>query len=288
MVDAVAVSSLTRNESIAEIEDALDRFILAHDFNQTTAHLRFPPSVDISVLKNNGYFSGFPTFAGCIGSFSEELGKHEDLLHSLLCDEPIEPYLQSTGLALTPAACYPVYPAIAKAGPLPEVGKIVSVYSWCFRHEPSADPARRCAFRMREFVYLGSKEGALQFRESWVETAQSIVEKLDLAATFEIANDPFFGESAALMAKKQQEERLKYEILLPITSAEKPNACISFNYHKTHFSSTWGIYQANGELAHSACVGFGIERLTLAFLAKHGSDPVAWSAAVKEQLWTKM
>lgn len=283
---AVVDQSVRHNESVTNLEDALDQFILAHDTEQKTTHLRFPPIIDISVLKNNGYFSSFPTFAGCISSFSEKRGKHEDLLYSLLCDEPIEPYIESTGLALTPAACYPIYPAIAKEGPLPEDGKIISVHSWCFRHEPSADPARRCAFRMREFVYLGSKEGALQFRQNWVETAQSIVKKLDLVGKLDIANDPFFGDGAELMAKKQQEERLKYEILLPITSAEKPNACISFNYHKTHFSATWGIHQANGELAHSACVGFGVERLTLAFLARHGSAPSNWSETIKEQLWT--
>lgn len=286
-MDAVVEADLLLNEASADLEDALDRLILKHDFNQTTAHLRFPPTIDISVLKNNGYFASFPKFAGCISSFSEKLGRHEDFLYNLLCDEPIEPYIQSTGLALTPAACYPIYPAVAKQGPLPAAGKIISVYSWCFRHEPSSDPARRCAFRMREFVYLGSKEGALQFRESWIKTAQSIVKKLDLVAELDIANDPFFGDGAELMAKKQQEERLKYEILLPITSEEKPNACISFNYHKTHFSATWGISQADGELAHSACVGFGVERLTLAFLARHGSDSSVWPERVKEQLWTK-
>lgn len=288
MIGSTLDSSLMHNEVAASFEDALDRFILANNFSLKTVHLRFPPTIDIGVLKNNGYFSSFPKFAGCISSFSESLGKHEDLLYSLLCDEPIEPYLQSTGLALTPAACYPIYPAIAKAGPLPEDGKIVSVYSWCFRHEPSADPARRCAFRMREFVYLGSKEGALQFRQNWIEAAQNIVSKLDLAAQLSIANDPFFGDGAEQMVKIQQEERLKYEILLPITSEEKPNACISFNYHKTHFSSTWGIYQANGELAHSACVGFGVERLMLAFLARHGSDPSVWPETVKEHLCTKI
>lgn len=276
--------NVRQNEVIVGLEDAIDRFVLGYDTDQQTTHLRFPPTINISVLKNNGYFSSFPKFAGCISSFSEKRGRHEDLLYSLLCDEPIEPYMDSTGLALTPAACYPIYPAMAKEGPLPEAGKVISVYSWCFRYEPSVDPARRCSFRMREFVYLGSKEGALQFRESWLKKAQNIAEQLDLKWKFDIANDPFFGDGAELMAKKQQEERLKYEILLPITSEEKPNACISFNYHKTHFSSTWGINQANGELAHSACVGFGVERLTLAFLARHGSDPSSWPLAIKEQL----
>ena len=31
----------------------------------------------------------------------------------------------------------------------------MDVFSYCFRHEPSVDPARMQMFRMREFVRIG-------------------------------------------------------------------------------------------------------------------------------------
>jgi len=52
-------------------------------------------------------------------------------------------------VALTPATCYPVYPVMAARGPLPEGGRVFDLQSYCFRHEPSEDPARMQMFRIR-------------------------------------------------------------------------------------------------------------------------------------------
>jgi seryl-tRNA synthetase len=59
----------------------------------------------------------------------------------------------------------------------------------------------------------------------------------------------------------------------------------SFNYHREHFSSIFELLQPNGELAHTACVGFGLERITLALLSRHGLDPDAWPNEVTALLW---
>lgn len=63
-----------------------------------------------------------------------------------------------------------------------------------------------------------------------------------------------------------------------------PAACMSFNYHVDHFSEVWGIRTADGGVAHTGCVGFGMERLTLALLRHHGLDPARWPRAVRERL----
>jgi len=51
-----------------------------------------------------------------------------------------------------------------------------------------------------------------------------------------------------------------------------------------HFGKEFNITTANGEFAHTACVGFGLERITLALLKKHGFDPEKWSVEVKQIL----
>jgi hypothetical protein len=38
------------------------------------------------------------------------------------------------------------------------------------------------------------------------------------------------------------------------------------------------------EPAHTACLGFGLERITLALLRTHGLDVSTWPAAVREEL----
>ena len=47
-------------------------------------------------------------------------------------------------------------------------GRLVTVYSYCFRHEPSMDPARLQSFRMREFIRLGAPEEVFAWREAWI------------------------------------------------------------------------------------------------------------------------
>ena len=88
-----------------------------------------------------------------------------------------------------------------------------------------------------------------------------------------------------MMAANQTDQRLKFEILTPIISKEKPTAICSFNWHQDHFSSKFGIRQSNQELAHTACLGFGLERVTLAMMKTHGFQPEKWPKTVRTQLW---
>ena len=55
----------------------------------------------------------------------------------------------------------------------------------------------------------------------------------------DVANDPFFGRAGRMMVAGQREQGLKFELLIPITSVEKPTACLSFNYHQDHFGSIY-------------------------------------------------
>jgi seryl-tRNA synthetase len=98
------------------------------------------------------------------------------------------------------------------------------------------------------------------------------------------ANDPFFGRGGRVMAAAQKDQDLKYELLAPIASAEKPTAIASCNYHLNHFGVAFGIRTPDGQPAHSACVGFGLERIALALFRKHGFDPDRWPAEVKRVL----
>jgi seryl-tRNA synthetase len=99
-----------------------------------------------------------------------------------------------------------------------------------------------------------------------------------------VANDPFFGRAGRMLAANQRETTLKYEIVAPVTS-EKLTAISSANCHQDHFGAPFGIITPDGATAHSACFGFGLERITLALLAEHGLDPANWPDFVRTQLW---
>ncbi len=99
-----------------------------------------------------------------------------------------------------------------------------------------------------------------------------------------MANDPFFGRVGQVMAVSQRQQALKFELLIPYYPSASPTACMSFNYHREHFGQVWGIHDDKGELAHTSCVAFGIDRLTVALFAIHGLDLVKWPARPRAAL----
>jgi seryl-tRNA synthetase len=228
---------------------------------------------------------GFPQLAGTVHAFMGGEAEHGQLLQAMEAGTDWTAGQKATDVVLTPAACYPLYPTAVKLGVMPVQGRLYDLMSYCFRHEPSRDPARMQLFRMREYVRMGSAEQVLAFRESWIQRGQQMMAGLGLPVTIDVANDPFFGRKGRILASGQREQTLKFELLVPVTSVEKPTACLSFNYHQSHFGETWGLKLENGDTAHTACVGFGMERVALALFAHHGLDVALWPEPVRANLW---
>ena len=246
--------------------------------------LRFPPAITRTLLQTSGYMKSFPQLAGTVHSFCGGDADHAALLEKIDAGEDWTKDQCCTDVALTPAACYPLYPMLAAQGTLPDEGRLFDVQSYCFRHEPSVDPARMQLFRMREYVRAGTADQVQAFRSQWLERAKELIAKLGLPFDVVPANDPFFGRAGKMMKLSQREQGLKLEMVIPVANAQ-PTACLSFNYHQDHFASTWGVRLADGSLAHTGCVGFGLERLALALFKHHGLDVHGWPSGVRGLLW---
>jgi seryl-tRNA synthetase len=87
-----------------------------------------------------------------------------------------------------------------------------------------------------------------------------------------------------MLAASQREQELKFEILVPILSEAAPTAVCSFNYHREHFGKLFDIHTSDGELAQTACLGFGLERMVMALFKAHGFVPTEWPTRVREVL----
>jgi len=274
-----------RSERFERIVEALEALVTREGRADGAERVRFPPAMPREQFARGDYMRSFPHLAGSIHCFCGDERAHRALLRRIEGGEDWSGDQTPSELVLTPAACYPVYPMLAARGPLKPNGALFDVMSWCFRHEPSLQPTRMQMFRMREYVRIASPEVIEAFREDWMTRATRMIEALALPFSIEIASDPFFGRSGKLLANNQRAQQLKFELLIPVNADADPTACISFNNHRDHFGEIWDITQADGARAHSGCVGFGLERLALALLRRHGFDPADWPASARATLW---
>jgi len=243
----------------------------------------FPPIIARDVLERSEFLDSFPQLAGTVFSFFGDERQSKQLTAHLHAHEPWAHLQGMTDVVLNPAACYPVYPGFA--GTVPEKGRLVDMQNWVYRHEPSAEPTRMQAFRVREFVRVGTPAMVVAWRNMWVERAVALLTGLGLPARPEVASDPFFGRGGRMLAASQKEQQLKFEVLVPVISAENPTAVCSFNYHQTKFGDTFAIKTADGAVAHTACLGFGLERCVMALFRHHGCELGAWPREVRRRLW---
>ena len=239
-------------ESVVEALSAL----ISSRREADTEVFRFPPVMSRAHLERHGYLKSFPNLLGCVSCLegSEAEIRAAADLHAAGAEWTDE--LQTADLVLTPAACYPVYPIAAARGPVPAEGYRFDVACDCFRREPSPHLDRLQSFRMREYVCIGTPEQVSAFRE----------------------------RGGQIMAFSQLEQSLKFELLIPLRGAAAGTACMSFNYHREHFGTTWDLRHADGEPAHTGCVAFGMDRLAVALFATHGGTIAEWPASVRDAL----
>jgi seryl-tRNA synthetase len=272
--------------------DAFERVRLGFDAKVTEAsetespeHMVFPPLLPRRQMEEVGYLKSFPHLACTVFAFEGDEEAAAEQEQRAEAHQDWSGHQQMTDLVLKPAACYPVYPAIAARGPLAPGGVMVDAGgTYVFRHEPAGDPARLQAFHQREIVRIGEPETVIAWRDAWRDRSVELLRSVGIDARPDVASDPFFGRSGRLLARSQKAQELKFEVVAPIAGPE-PTAVASFNYHQDHFSAVYGIeVDAPDRTAHTACLGFGLERITLALVHEHGLDQDRWPAAVLAEL----
>jgi seryl-tRNA synthetase len=273
-----------RGREFDDVRLAFDALVTRAAAAEDPEPLAHPPVFPRAELERNGYLASFPHLAGSVFGFD---GDEQDAASQLALAERHEDwsgFQTMTDLVLLPAACYPLYPQVAARGPLPEGGLTLDTRdSYVFRREPSSDPARMQSFHMREIVKVADKETVLDWREEWRGRAAELLRALGLEIELDVANDPFFGRAGRMLASQQRDQQLKWELLAPVAEGSQ-TAIASSNYHQDHFGLAYDIRTADDQVAHTGCMAFGEERVTLALFAAHGLDIRLWPSAVRDQL----
>jgi seryl-tRNA synthetase len=271
-----------RSGTYESILDGIDALVTDQIVDERATAVFFPPVMARGVFERTDYLRSFPDLMGSVHTFRGTDRQHAELMRRVDGEGDWPSMLTPADVVLCPAACHPLYPTCT--GRLPEGGRTFEVNGYCFRCEPSVDPARMQAFHMHEAVYVGDPDSAQAHRDGGLQRGLELLASLGLDVRPELASDPFFGRLGTMLSANQLDEELKIEAMVPICS-EEPTAVMSANCHRDHFGLPFGIETSAGAVAHSACVGFGVDRVALAVLARHGLDPERWPSKVRDRLW---
>ncbi len=123
---------------------------------------------------------------------------------------------------------------------------------------------------MREIVFIGPEEGAKEHLVRAKDAVTALCAELGLDVGLEVATDPFFDKNGG-KAKMQRLFPVKEEFVVDGL------AIGSVNYHRNFFGERCSI-RAGGDLAHTSCLAFGLERWVHALTERFGSAEAAVSA----------
>lgn len=249
----------------------------------------FPSLVGADVLDRCRYLKNFPSSLNLVSHLREDHAVLQEFARSVQWDGQQLAYDRagSSGIEclLSPSVCFHWYQWLRDSHVAQT--KAITALGKCFRYESSnlTGLERLWDFTMREIIFVGPANYVLESRQELVELSAALLNELGLAYEISTATDPFFVDSYAVQSAYQQGFELKFELLAPLPYSGKKLAVGSINYHQDFFGRSFGI-QAGDEPAHTGCIGFGFERLALAFLAQHGLDEKAWPEAAARAVRT--
>jgi seryl-tRNA synthetase len=247
----------------------------------------YPALIDPDVLVRCGYFSSFPHSVCLVSHLTEDFDAIEAFraanTESTSLRVPDPAALTHHDAALRPAVCLPVYRAL-EGTTLPEGGLCVTTEGKAFRYESRnlEGMHRLWDFSMREIVFVGPARVVEERRAGVVEALSLLMRDWDMAFRLVSASDPFFATVRGTKALWQRSRGLKYEMLVDVGSGAGSIAAGSINMAGAIFGHAFGIRTHDGEIATTACVGFGLERLVLALFSQHGFEPTRWPVALRE------
>jgi seryl-tRNA synthetase len=261
---------------------------LADSFGAEDNH--YPVMIPNELLAEMGYFGHFPQHVTFCCHFQDNLPVLEAVAaDSKAAIDGVPQFgdnLVRPEHVLTPGVCLPCYCQQRDLVLAPGQVRTPTMQNHVFRYEANSfrPLARAWDFTVRDIVFFGGQEDLVRLRAEVMERVFEFCREMDLNVTLELANDPFFLDASRDKAIYQRMGEVKYELLFQLPQRDEPLAASSFNLHRDYYTSIYNTRLAEGRLAESACMGFGLERWLYGFLSQKGLDPSRWPERVTRKL----
>jgi seryl-tRNA synthetase len=249
---------------------------------------QFPALVGADTLERCRYIRSFPHSLNLVSHLREDLDAIQRFAGGAAWDgerlRVAEGTTAGVKCLLSPSVCFHWYAWLhdrVLAAP-----RAITALGKCFRWESGnlAGLERLWDFTMREIVFTGPRAWVLERRSRAIELTAALLDRWELAYEIQSATDPFFIDDFSAQSAFQVAFDLKFEIRARLPYAGSTLAVGSFNHHQDFFGKSFNIRAAAGAPTDTGCVGFGLERLALAFVAQHGVEPERWPAAARREL----
>jgi seryl-tRNA synthetase len=244
------------------------------------------------VLAEVGYFGHFPQHVTFCSHLPDSLPLLECVAEEAKSTAPsampekLAGRLAIPDHVLIPGVCLPCYRQ--QRGLRLKAGQVrrLTMQNHVFRYEADnfRPLARAWDFSVRDIVFFGSGDDLARLRGEVMDRTMQLCAEIDVEVSLELANDPFFLDASRDKAVYQRMGEVKYELLFYLPQRKEPLAASSFNLHRDFYTALYGTRRADGELAESACMGFGLERWLYGFLSQKGLDASRWPARVTSSL----
>lgn len=257
-----------------QLIEAIDKLLLEIAVRHGAKVRDYPSIYTAEIMERNGYHKNFPQNVYGVTQIPHNYTLIKNIRESAASVIPADLF-QSQGAFLQPCVCYHCYAEIQQT----EQSEIVfTLKGRCFRHEIQwrLNQFRRNEFTMREIVFMGDHEFVEGKRIQIMEEVWELFCTLGLYGQIVTARDPFFHyDDMKTKGAVQLMADAKYE--LEFTSVNGNTSSIaSFNNCQDTLCDKFEITDSAGQILHSGCVAFGIDRWRAALFERYGADKQNW------------
>lgn len=243
----------------------------------------YPVLLPLDKYEKTGYLDRSPQYSIFCNELKEDM---KTILEIPKCDGSRikEYYSDVPRFVLSPSACFHVYQEFENTTLFHPL--IITFRQSVFRNEGRFnwnEFGRLRGYNIREIVFIGSKQFVEESLKKTMAATELIMKTLDINCEIITSCDFFVRPELSVLQSIQLVQKSKYELRINYC-INNTMACGSFNFHGTAFSRPFNIKIEKEAQTVTGCIGFGIERIVLCFLAQYGTDKEKWPQRIKELL----